>query len=199
MFSTSSSAVGSAANSRGPTPVSKPPKVPFVTRFFKSCATFYTALGLTVVFLLIMANWYHVIPVTYCDHGAVSEVDCVPCPVNALCENGYKRCVDGAKEVMGVCVAPGTDEEWALKNSARVMEAVLSRNLNVVTQLKKLPEFKEYKTSRLVQAIDFSGTHMVRDEVIVRRLSEKIMKEAFVVGFVTTLTVLVTSLVMRLR
>lgn len=148
---------------------------------------------------MILANNYHLIPVTYCDQGAISEVDCVPCPVNAVCQNGRKRCQKGAKEVMGVCVAPGTGEQWALDNSERVMKAVLERHIEVVTQLKKLPEFNSVKTSDLAQAIDFSGTHFVRDEVIVPRLSEKILKGAFIAAFVTTLTVTVTSFVMRLR
>lgn len=190
---TDSSSEHSRACSRTPTPA---PAISRMKTILKMRVTCYASAALTALFLLILASFFRPVPIKYCDTDDESRVKCVPCPAEAKCSGGKKTCVAPAREIRGVCVAPGSSEEWALDNSKEVVRALKSHKITTVAGLKDLDAFKSVKVSELTLALEFSGRYRVRNGVVVGTLFGKVLKGGFIIGLVTSATVAVTSFVM---
>jgi len=102
----------------------------------------------------------------YCDNGAISMVDCAPCPNNTICANGRRRCVDGATDTHGACIADGTVDDWALKNLEHVESVISSQGIRTVKELVNLRQFSGITSRELKQAIAFSSKFGLDEDVI---------------------------------
>ena len=169
LFSSSSS---TANTSREPTPSmstkklgkTKPKQISFAKKILFSLFT-----QILVLLLLIIIIFGYIAPVYYCDTGAF-DPDCVKCPANAVCNKGKKHCVDGAKEIKDVCVAPNSEEEIAFGLIDELDTLIQENNIKTIEEIKEMKQYQEIKSDILIQAIKFSDKYSLMRGKIVKSM-----------------------------
>lgn len=171
IFSPSSSSVTSSHQSRSQTPVVVPRRRALLSAVCGFARLLLKALRFAAYILIIYGAFVvtgYMQPKYYCDsYGA--QVDCVECPVNAICQNGKKKCKASPNmtEYKGTCVMIGSEEYEALGMLEKIDSLISEKGLKSVAEVKEEKEFRDVKESVIEQSIRFSDKYTILRGTIV--------------------------------
>ena len=171
IFSPSSSSVTSSHQSRSQTPINvndRRSSFEFMRKFFKFVLKSLKFIAYILIIYEAFAVTGYMQPKYYCDSYG-TQVDCVKCPVNAVCQNGKKRCKASPNmtEYKNTCVLIGSEEYDALNMVEKIDSIISEKGLTKIRQIKEENGFRDVKDSVIEQAILFSDKYTVLRGVIV--------------------------------
>lgn len=107
---------------------------------------------------VLLAAIKDAVPQSYCTRDV--KADCRKCPVHAICSVHSFKCDGESHLVKGVCIAPDSDEEAALK----IAETLETSNLTTFSELKEtLGDAASSKQIRI--ALGFAGYEIIGDSI----------------------------------
>ncbi|OHT12868.1 hypothetical protein TRFO_17125 [Tritrichomonas foetus] len=193
----------SGGSSRSSTPTPSPrPKLnvhsnqSLISKFFRSNFTFYTFFVLTLILLLTITRDF--IPVAYCDTNS-NDPDCLPCPSNAICEDGKYHCKEGAREIADLCILPGTPEEDAVNRVNEIEELIASGKVSSIEDIRSLTEFQNVQSEMIELSVKLSNKYTIINGQFDEKWQSQNIQIMLYCSFAVCIIIFIVSFIMRFK